>query len=81
MAILKIPALTIKKIIILLFLVIITFFLGLLGKLIANKSLTSATSAAQAQNCWIPPGEGSCGEGGSSTCEATSGGEGGEGGY
>ena len=76
MAILKIPVLSIRKLIALLFLVIIAFFLGLLGKLVANKSLEPT---AQAQ-CWIAPGGvgGECA--GSSSCECGGGASGGSGG-
>ena len=55
MAIIKIPAVTIKNLAILLFLVIISFTVGLLGKLITNKPLMST---AQAQSCWTPPAGG-----------------------
>lgn len=58
MAFIKVPVITIKNLIVLLFLVIISFAVGLLGKLITNKPFVST---AQAQ-CWTtaPTGGGGC---------------------
>jgi hypothetical protein len=70
MAFIKVPVITIKNLIILLFLVIISFAVGLLGKLITNKPFVST---AQAQSCWTPPpGGGGCESGGAGSAGSAS---------
>lgn len=62
---LKSPKFSIKNLILLVVLLIVSSLISLVGRLIVNKTQSPTVPTAQAQSCWTPSGGGCTGSEGS----------------